>query len=97
VSEEVRGENVAVRKRLRELREVASVARDPVQADGARRGRISPLVESEPHSASFASESGTISVRRSSRIFTSDQMTVPSLSMRKVPRCGAPFASLNTP
>ena len=46
---------------------------------------------------SACSDSGTSSVLRSSRSFTSDQMTVPPLSIRNVPRCGAPFASLNTP
>ena len=30
-------------------------------------------------------------------LFTSDQMTVPSWSMRNVPRCGAPVSSSNTP
>ena len=54
------------------------------------RARASP-------SPSASSDSGTISVRCSSRSFTSDQMTVPTLSMRNVPRCGAPFRSLKTP
>ena len=48
-------------------------------------------------SCSVSSECGTISVRRVPSSLTSDQITVPSRSMRKVPRIGAPVSSLNTP
>ena len=80
-------------------REVTPVVTHAVQADDARRGGIAPLVEREAHSeaASTSSESGTISVRRSSRSCTSDQITAPSRSIRNVPRCAAPFVSLKTP
>ena len=44
-----------------------------------------------------SSESATSSVRLSSFTFTSDQITLPSLSIRNVPRSGAPVVSLNTP
>jgi len=46
---------------------------------------------------SVSSDSGTISVRRVRVSFTSDQMTTPSVSIRNVPRIGAPFSSLKTP
>ena len=46
---------------------------------------------------SVPSDSGTSSVRRVSGSRTSDQMTVPSRSIRNVPRTGAPVVSLKTP
>jgi hypothetical protein len=55
-----------------------------------------PCLSAGPSSSAWR-ESGTISVRRSSRGVTNDQMIVPSRSMRNVPRWGAPFASLKTP
>ena len=99
VPEKVGSEDVVAREARCELREVTSVVADSVEADDARRAGLAPLVEGERHSvvARTSSVSGTISVRRSSRSFTSDQITVPSWSMRNVPRCGEPFASLKTP
>ena len=99
VAEKIRGDDVVAREAHCERREVPPVIPDAMEADNAWRAGIAPLVEREPHpeAASTSSESGTISVRRSSRSITSDQMTVPPRSMRNVPRCGAPFVSLNTP
>ena len=77
----------------------AAVPRDAVEADDARIRRITPRldVERAAHgcSSSASSDSGTISVRFSS--LTSDQITTPSLSIRNVPRRGAPVSSLKTP
>ncbi len=99
VAAEVGREDVVARQRSRQPREVLAVVADPVEADDARCSGIAPLLECERHAVvrRDSSESGTSSVRRSSRSLTSDQMTVPSLSMRNVPRCGAPFVSLKTP
>ena len=84
-------------QRLGELREVAPVARHAVQADDPRRAGSPHSWSEERQAASVSSESGTISVRFSSLGETYDQMIEPDLSIRNVPRCGAPLASLNTP
>ena len=99
VAEQVGSEDAEAGKRFGELGEVTPVARDAVQAHDSRGARLSPLVDVQAQTVSWSvsSDSGTISVRRSSLSFTSDQMMVPSLSIRKVPRWGAPFSSLNTP
>ena len=83
---------------LGELREVAAVARDAVEADDAWIPGRAPLLEGERHPAcSVSSDSGTISTRCSPGSFTSDQMTIPSFEMRNVPRNGAPVCSSKTP
>jgi hypothetical protein len=99
MAEEVGGNDAILAERCGERAEVAAMVPDAVQADDARSSSPwAELVECERHpEATASSDSGTISVRRSSRSFTSDQMTVPALSIRNVPRCGAPFASLKTP
>ena len=67
-----------------------AVTGDAVEADDARRRRRPHSLEVEPHTVSWSasSDSGTSSVRRSSFSFTSDQITLPSLSIRNVPRNG---------
>jgi len=99
VTEEIGREDLVARKPRCEPREVPALVPHAVEANDARSARITPLVKRELHSAErrVSSESGTISNRRSSRSFTSDQTTVPSLSIRNVPRCGAPTDSLKTP
>ncbi len=99
VAEQVRRQHTEACESFGQAREVAAVAGNAMQADDARRGPIAPGVELEPAHpvcSSVSSDSGTISVRRSSS-FTSDQITVPALSIRKVPRIGAPLSSLKTP
>ena len=71
-------------------------AKIPTAVDGPPgRRRAAP----RPHvsARSVSSDSGTISVRRVLVSLTSDQMTTPSVSIRNVPRIGAPFSSLKTP
>ena len=74
-----------------------------VPAVSPRAGAATPAVvtvapaRAHVSSCSVSSDSGTISVRRVPSSLTSDQITVPSRSMRKVPRIGAPVSSLNTP
>lgn len=94
----------APREPLREPGEMTSVARDAMQTDDARRSRIAPFTDGEalPLAAthgfvSAAAGPSTISSRRVPGSLTSDQITVPSLSIRNVPRTGAPVFSLNTP
>src|SRR5262245_32786804 len=99
VAEEIHGDD-AVSDELRgEWCEVAAVIADAVEADDARRAGLTPLVGRQRHAVvrSESSESGTSSARYSSCSFTSDQTTVPSRSIRNVPRWGAPFSSSNTP
>src|SRR4029079_4460328 len=99
VAEEVERDDVVFGQLGCERREVQAVVPHPVEADDPGRALRAPLVEREGHALapSVSSESGTSSARYSSFSFTSDQMIVPSRSMRKVPRWGAPFASLKTP
>src|SRR5262249_21897218 len=99
VPEQVRREHVMVAERPRQLLEVAAVAGHALQADHPRRGVVAPRMGRKPHSCSCrgSSASRTISVRRSPEILTSDQITVPSLSMRNVPRWGMPCSSSKTP
>ena len=79
VPEQIGREDVVAGEARGQRREVPPVVADAVEADDPRRAGIAPLVERERHSeaASTSSESGTISVRCSSRSFTSDQITVP--------------------
>ncbi len=86
----------AARETLGQPGEVAAVARNPVQADEDRRAALAPLVRRD-HSTETASGADVSSVRRVSASLTSDQTTVPSLSIRKVPRTAAPFFSSKTP
>ena len=99
--EQVEREHVeAVGEPFREPGEVLSVARDAVQADHPRRSLLAPRVDARVGLTLLIAPSGpeTSSVRRSSSSSsTSTQTTVPSLSIRKVPRKGAPFRSLKTP
>ncbi len=90
---------VAAEPSARELGRVTPVARDTVEIDDSRRALLTPRLDVERpahHQASSTSSvSETISVRRPS--LTSDQITVPSLSIRNVPRRGAPVSSSKTP
>ena len=100
MAEQVGRDDAIPRERpLGKLLRMPPVPGDPVEIHGAGRIRITPRldVECAAHElwASASSDSGTISVRRSS--FTSDQITRPSLSIRNVPRRGAPVASSKTP
>ena len=98
VAEQIRRQHaVPSEPPLHELLGVAPVSCDAVEIDDPRRLRIAPRldVECPAQASSASSDSGTISVRLPS--LTSDQITVPSLSIRKVPRNGAPVASSNTP
>src|SRR5438093_10972301 len=92
------------REPLGERGEMAPVARDAMQTDDARCSRISPFADGETlpvaatHGlASAAAGPPTSSSRRVPGSLTSDQITVPFLSIRNVPRTGAPVFSLNTP
>ncbi len=80
-----------------ELREVQAVARDAVQADERRQALVPPSVAGEAHSAVTASGAEATSVLRSLSLFTRLQTTMPSLSIRNVPRTGAPLLSSKTP
>ena len=80
-----------------ELREMAAVARDPVQAGDDRRAALAPLVAVQDHEPAGASGADASSVRRVSASLTSDQTTTPCLSIRKVPRIAAPVDSSKTP
>ena len=73
-----------------ELREMAAVARDPVQAGDDRRAALAPFVAVQGHEPAGASGADASSVRRVSASLTSDQTTTPCLSIRKVPRIAAP-------
>ena len=86
----------AVGELLGEPGKVAAVARHPVQADERGRAGIAPLVARERH-VEAASGPLTSSSRRWSGRLTSVQTTTPVLSIRKVPRTGAPRSSLKTP
>ena len=99
VPEQVDRDDVMVWQLRCESLEVARVVAYAVEADDPRSCLVTPLVKREFHSDEVraSSESGTISVRRSSRSITSDQITTPSRSMRKVPRVGAPISSSKTP
>ena len=100
VAEQIGRDHVAVREPpLGHAPGAAAVPRDAVEADDPRIRRITPRLDVElaAHGCSSraSSDSGTISVRFSS--LTSDQITTPSLSIRNVPRLGAPVSSLKTP
>ena len=87
MAEEVGRDDVAPERRFGELREVPPVARhamqahDPVGAGLAHSSSAtSPLARPRPGGSGCH-------LRPLVRSFTSDQMTVPTLSMRNVPRC----------
>ena len=97
VPAQVEGDHVEpVGQALGKLGEVAAVARDPVQADERRQPGLAPLIPRQAHSRVAASGAEASSVRRALSRCTRDQTTVPSLSIRKVPRTGAPRSSLKT-
>ena len=81
----------AVGEPLGEAAEVAAVARHAVQADERRRAGVAPLVDGDRHSARRRRRDRRRAPRDAYRSsFTSVQTTLPSLSIRNVPRTGAP-------
>ena len=77
--------------------EVPAVAGDAVQADERRQARIAPLVAGEAQVGDDARGAETRSRRRVSASLTRLQTTIPSLSIRNVPRTAAPLDSSKTP
>ncbi len=87
----------AVGQALGELLEVPPVAGDAMQADERRPARVAPLVAREAQVVVVASGPETSSSRRVSPSLTRLQTTTPFLSIRNVPRTGAPRVSSKTP
>ena len=87
----------ALGEALGERAEVPAVARDAVQANERGQTLVAPLVAGEGHSAAAASGAEVSSLRRVPASFTRLQTTTPSLSIRNVPRTGAPAFSSKTP
>ena len=100
VPEQVGSDHISVcEPALRHAAGSAAVPRDAVETHDAGIRRVTPRldVERAAHGCSSraSSDSGTSSVRFSS--LTRDQITIPSLSIRNVPRRGAPVSSSKTP